>query len=81
MYITIPTGWTEWETEVKIAVKDMSAVEIDIREGAGSCFQRMPPGDFKVLLHTRLLPRHPQSHRSGWNPYSLRETGNRRVKK
>jgi peptide/nickel transport system substrate-binding protein len=55
MYITTPAGWTDWETAVKIAVKDMRAVGIDIREGfvdAGSYFQRMPSGDFDVLLHT-----------------------------
>jgi peptide/nickel transport system substrate-binding protein len=55
MYITSPAGWTDWETAVKIAVRDMRAVGIDVREGfvdAGSYYQKMPVGDFDLLMHT-----------------------------
>ncbi len=55
MYITSPAGWTDWETAIKIAVRDMRAVGIDVREGfsdAGTYFQRMPMGNFDLIMRT-----------------------------
>ncbi len=55
IYITSPAGWTDWETAVKIAVKDMRSAGIDVREGfidAASYFQRMLVGNFDLIMHT-----------------------------
>ncbi|MBN1578526.1 MAG: ABC transporter substrate-binding protein [Chitinispirillaceae bacterium] len=55
MYITSPAGWTDWETAVKIAVRDMRTAGIDIREGfvdAASYFQRQLVGNFDLMMHT-----------------------------
>lgn len=49
-----PAGWTDWEAMVKIAVRGMRAVGIDVREGfldAGQYFQSMPTGDFDLFMH------------------------------
>jgi peptide/nickel transport system substrate-binding protein len=55
MYIKSPAGWTDWETMVKLVVKDLRAVGIDVREGfcdAGSYFQSQPTGDFDIIMGT-----------------------------
>lgn len=54
VYIKSPAGWSDWESMVKIAVKDMRAVGIDVREGfvdASLYWQAMPFGDFDLLMH------------------------------
>ena len=54
VFIKSPAGWTDWESMVKIAVKNMRAVGIDVREGfvdASLYWQAMPFGDFDLLMH------------------------------
>ena len=71
MYITSPAGWTDWETVVKIAVKDMRAAGIDVREGfidAASYFQRRLVGDFDLLMYT------PSPYATPSKPWSRIET-------
>jgi peptide/nickel transport system substrate-binding protein len=52
--ITSPAGWSDWEAMVKIAVKSMRAVGIDIREGfvdASIYWQALPFGKFDLLMY------------------------------
>ncbi len=54
VFIKSPAGWSDWESMVKIAVKDMRAIGIDVREGfvdASLYWQAMPFGDFDLLMH------------------------------
>ncbi|MDG5814084.1 ABC transporter substrate-binding protein [Chitinispirillales bacterium ANBcel5] len=53
--VTSPAGWTDWESMVRIAVRGMRAVGIDVREGfvdASQYWQVMPVGEFDLLMHT-----------------------------
>jgi len=55
VYIKSPTGWTDWESIVRIAVKGMRAVGIDARERFvdGSVFwQATATGDFDLIMNT-----------------------------
>jgi peptide/nickel transport system substrate-binding protein len=52
--ITSPAGWSDWEAMVKIAVKCMRAVGIDVREGfvdASLYWQALPFGKFDLLMY------------------------------
>jgi len=49
-----PAGWSDWEAMVRIAVKSMRAVGIDIREGfvdSNIYWQSMPFGNFDLIMH------------------------------
>lgn len=53
MYVKSPAGWSDWEAMVQIAVKEMRAAGIDVREGfvdAGLYWQCMPIGDFDLVM-------------------------------
>lgn len=53
LYVKSPTGWTDWESIVRIAVRSMRKVGIDVREkfiDAGQFFQALPGGDFDLVL-------------------------------
>jgi peptide/nickel transport system substrate-binding protein len=55
VYIKSPTGWTDWELIVRIAVKGMRAAGIDARERFidGSVFwQATATGDFDLIMNT-----------------------------
>ncbi len=55
MFIKSPTGWTDWESIVRIAVKGMRAAGIDARERFidGSVFwQATATGDFDLIMNT-----------------------------
>jgi peptide/nickel transport system substrate-binding protein len=55
--IKSPAGWSDWEAMVKIAVKGMRAVGIDIREGfvdASLYWQALPFGTFDLLMYKPL---------------------------
>ncbi len=55
VYIKSPTGWTDWESIVRIAVKGMRAAGIDARERFidGSVFwQATATGDFDLIMNT-----------------------------
>jgi peptide/nickel transport system substrate-binding protein len=55
VYIKSPTGWTDWESVVRIAVKGMRAAGIDARERFidGSVFwQATATGDFDLIMNT-----------------------------
>lgn len=50
-----PTGWTDWESAVRIAVRSMRAVGIDVREGfvdASLWYTATYLGDFDLLMYT-----------------------------
>ena len=54
LLITSPAGWSDWEAMVKIAVKGMRAVGIDVREGfvdASLYWQALPFGKFDLLMY------------------------------
>ena len=53
MYVKSPAGWSDWEAMVQIAVKEMRAAGIDVREGfcdAGLYWQSQPVGDFDLVM-------------------------------
>ncbi len=55
MRIRSPAGWSDWESIVKIAVKDLRAAGIDVREGfcdEGLYWQTLPTGNFDLMLQT-----------------------------
>jgi peptide/nickel transport system substrate-binding protein len=55
VYIKSPTGWTDWEAIVRIAVKGMRAVGIDARErfiDASLFWQATTTGDFDLIMKT-----------------------------
>ncbi len=55
VYIKSPTGWTDWESIVRIAVDGMRAAGIDARERFidGSVFwQSTATGDFDLIMNT-----------------------------
>ncbi|MFA6622635.1 MAG: ABC transporter substrate-binding protein [Fibrobacteraceae bacterium] len=54
MFITCPSGWTDWEAIVTIAVESMRAAGLDIREGfvdAGQYWPAMGMGNFDLVMH------------------------------
>ncbi len=63
--IMSPAGWTDWEAIVRLAVRDMRAVGIDVRErfvDASIYWTSQPNGDFDMIMHTPaadLTPAHP----------------------
>jgi len=55
LYVKSPTGWTDWESIVRIAVKSMRAVGIDARErfvDTSSFWNALYEGDFDLIMHT-----------------------------
>jgi peptide/nickel transport system substrate-binding protein len=57
LLVTSPAGWSDWEAMVKIAVKGMRAVGIDVREGfvdASLYWQALPFGTFDMLMYKPL---------------------------
>jgi peptide/nickel transport system substrate-binding protein len=57
LLITSPAGWSDWEAMVRIAVKGMRAVGIDVREGfvdASLYWQALPFGNFDILMYKPL---------------------------
>ena len=55
VFIKSPTGWTDWEASVRIAVRSMRAVGIDARErfvDTGLYNQAGVTGDFDLLMGT-----------------------------
>lgn len=71
MYIKSPTGWSDWESIVRIAVKSMRAVGIDAREkfvDASLFWNALFEGDFDMIMNT------PSSQPSPSKPWSRFET-------
>jgi peptide/nickel transport system substrate-binding protein len=57
LQITSPAGWSDWEAMVKIAVKGMRSVGIDVREGfvdASLYWQALPFGTFDMFMYKPL---------------------------
>jgi peptide/nickel transport system substrate-binding protein len=55
VYIKSPTGWSDWESIVRIAVKGMRAAGIDARErfvDASIFWQALFAGDFDLIMNT-----------------------------
>jgi len=55
LYVKSPTGWTDWESIVRVAVKSMRAVGIDVRErfvDTSSFWNALYEGDFDLIMHT-----------------------------
>ena len=55
MYIKSPTGWSDWESIVRIAVKSMREVGIDARErfvDASLFWTALFAGDFDLIMNT-----------------------------
>lgn len=55
LYVKSPTGWTDWESIVRIAVKSMRAVGIDARErflDTSLFWNALYEGDFDLIMHT-----------------------------
>jgi len=71
MYIKSPTGWSDWESIVRIAVKSMRSVGIDAREkfvDASLFWNALFEGDFDMIMNT------PASQPSPSKPWSRFET-------
>ncbi len=55
IYVKSPTGWSDWESIVRIAVKSMRAVGIDARErfvDASLFWNALYEGDFDLIMFT-----------------------------
>ena len=55
LYVKSPTGWTDWESIVRIVVKSMRAVGIDARERfveTSLFWNALYEGDFDLIMHT-----------------------------
>ncbi|MEI9951789.1 MAG: ABC transporter substrate-binding protein [Pseudomonadota bacterium] len=55
VYVKSPTGWSDWESIVRIAVKSMRAVGIDARErfvDTSLFWNALYEGDFDLIMHT-----------------------------
>lgn len=55
VYVKSPTGWSDWESIVRIAVKSMRAVGIDARErfvDASLFWNALFEGDFDLIMNT-----------------------------
>lgn len=53
--IASPAGWSDWESIVRVAVRSMREVGIDVREhfiDPGLYWQNLPIGDWDMLLYT-----------------------------
>ncbi|MFO7179201.1 MAG: ABC transporter substrate-binding protein [Pseudomonadota bacterium] len=67
IHIKSPTGWTDWESIVRIAVRSMRAVGIDAREDfvdASLFWQALYVGDFDAIMwtpHSQPTPSKPWS--------------------
>lgn len=71
VYIKSPTGWSDWESIVRIAVKSMRAVGIDAREkfvDASLFWQALFGGEFDLIMWT------PSSAPSPSKPWSRFES-------
>jgi peptide/nickel transport system substrate-binding protein len=71
VYVKSPTGWSDWESIVRIAVKSMRAVGIDARErfvDASLFWNALFEGDFDLIMNT------PSSAPSPSKPWSRFET-------
>ncbi|MES1177643.1 MAG: ABC transporter substrate-binding protein [Myxococcales bacterium] len=71
VYVKSPTGWSDWESIVRIAVKSMRAVGIDARErfvDASLFWNALFEGDFDLIMNT------PSSQPSPSKPWSRFET-------
>jgi peptide/nickel transport system substrate-binding protein len=67
LYVKSPTGWSDWEAIVRIAVKSMRAVGIDARErfvDASLFWNALFEGDFDLIMNT------PSSQSSPSKPWS-----------
>ena len=52
--ITVPAGWSDWETMVKKAVQGLRAAGMDVTEGpvdAGLYWPALPSGNFDLIMH------------------------------
>ncbi|MFZ5896548.1 MAG: ABC transporter substrate-binding protein [Myxococcota bacterium] len=67
VYVKSPTGWTDWESVVSIAVRSMRAVGIDVRErfvDASLFWQALYAGNFDLIMwtpHSQPTPSKPWS--------------------
>lgn len=55
LYVKSPTGWTDWESIVRIAVKSMRGAGIDVRERfveTSVFWNALYEGDFDLIMHT-----------------------------
>lgn len=71
VFIKSPTGWSDWEAIVRIAVKSMRAVGIDARErfvDASLFWNALFEGDFDLIMNT------PSTQPSPSKPWSRFET-------
>jgi peptide/nickel transport system substrate-binding protein len=71
VYVKSPTGWSDWESIVRIAVKSMRSVGIDARErfvDASLFWNALFEGDFDLIMNT------PSSQPSPSKPWSRFET-------
>ncbi|MEI9936491.1 MAG: ABC transporter substrate-binding protein [Pseudomonadota bacterium] len=71
IYVKSPSGWSDWESIVRIAVKSMRAVGIDVRErfvDANSFWNASYEGDFDLIMCT------PSTQPSPSKPWSRFET-------
>jgi len=71
VYIKSPTGWTDWESIVRIAVKGMRAVGIDARErfvDASLFWTALYGGDFDLIMFT---PPAPPSPSTPWRRFDI----------
>jgi peptide/nickel transport system substrate-binding protein len=71
LYIKSPTGWTDWESIVRIAVKGMRAAGIDVREkfvDASLFWGALYAGDFDVIMFT---PPAPPSPSTPWRRFDI----------
>jgi peptide/nickel transport system substrate-binding protein len=54
IYITSPSGWTDWESIVRIVVRSARAVGVDVREGfidGGLFWTAVFGGDFDLIMY------------------------------
>lgn len=69
VYIKSPTGWSDWESIVRIAVRSMREVGIDARErfvDASLFWQGLFAGDFDLIMNT---PASPPSPSKPWSRF------------
>jgi peptide/nickel transport system substrate-binding protein len=71
LYIKSPTGWTDWESIVRIAVKGMRAAGIDVREkfvDASLFWGALYSGEFDLIMFT---PPAPPSPSTPWRRFDI----------
>ncbi len=71
VYIKSPTGWTDWESIVRIAVKGMREAGIDARErfvDASLFWGALYSGDFDLIMFT---PPAPPSPSTPWRRFDI----------